>query len=141
MKKVVIFIIVICIIFIVLANNISANDKKSWEYNWGKLWNSWDNTARNIYLLGYTDGLDYGGMIGSNNLTVTTLGFDPEVIIPVITDLYNDPSNTFISLQAMPIIAYAKLKGYSFVGELIESAKKGGTRIMLITLRRNMINK
>ena len=80
-------------------------------------------------------------MIGSNSLTVTTLGFDPKVIIPVITDLYNDPSNTFISLQAMTIIAYAKLKGYSFVGELIESAKKGGTRIMLITLRRNMINK
>ena len=141
MKKVIIYIIVICIIFIVLTNNISANDKKSWEYNWGKLWNGWNDKARDIYLLGYTDGLDYGGMIGSNSLTVTTLGFDPKVIIPVITDLYTDPSNTFISLQAMTIIAYAKLKGYSFVGELIESAKKGGTRIMLITLRRNMINK
>ena len=141
MKKVIIYIIVICIIFIVLTNNISANDKKSWEYNWGKLWNGWNDKARDIYLLGYTDGLDYGGMIGFNSLTVTTLGFDPKVIIPVITDLYTDPSNTFISLQAMTIIAYAKLKGYSFVGELIESAKKGGTRIMLITLRRNMINK
>lgn len=141
MKKVIIYVVIICIIFIVLTDNISANDKKSWEYNWGKLWNGWDDKARDIYLLGYADGLDYGSMIGSNSLTVTSLGFDPEVIIPVITDLYNDPSNTFISLQAMTIIACVKLKGYSFMGELIESAKKGGTRIMLITLRRNMMNK
>ena len=141
MKKAIIFSIVICMIFIVLTNNISANEKKSLEYNWGKLWNGWNDKARDIYLMGYTDGLDYGGMIGSNSLTVTTLGFDPEVIILVMTDLYNDPSNTFISLQAMTVIACAKLRGYSFVGELIESAKKaGGTRMMFITLRRNMIN-
>lgn len=140
MKKAIFCIVFIYIIFIFLTNNIFANDEKNWEYNWGKLWNGWNDKARDIYLLGYTDGLDYGGMIGSNSLTVTTLGFNPEVIIPVITDLYNDPSNTFISLQAMTTIAYAKLKGYSFVEELIESAKKGGTRFMWITLRKNMIN-
>jgi len=138
MKKIAIFIIVICIIFVLLANNISANDK----YNWGKLWNGWSDDARYIYLLGYTDGLDWGGMIGSNSLTVTALDFEPEVIIPVMTDLYNDPSNTLISLQAMTVIACAKLRGYSFVGELIESAKTAlGSRAMLITIRKNIINK
>lgn len=142
MKKAIIFIIVICIIFIVLTNNISANEKKSWEYNWGKLWNGWNDKERLIYLLGYSDGLDYGGMVGSNSLSGVALGFDLKVILPVITDFYNDPSNTFISLEAMTIIAWAKLRGCSFVGELIESAKKiGGTRFMLITYRRNMINK
>ena len=141
MKKVIIYIVIICIIFIVLTNNISSNDKKNCEYNWGKLWNGWDNKERDIYLLGYTDGLDWGGMIGSNSLTVTTLDFEPEAIIPVMTDLYNDPSDTFISLQAMTVIACAKLRGYSFVGELIESAKKPlGSRNMLITIRKNMIN-
>lgn len=119
MKKITIFIIVICIIFIVLTNNISANDK----YNWGKLWNGWSDKERIIYLIGYTDGLDWGGMIGSDSLSVTRLGFEPKVIIPVITDLYNDPSNTLISLQAMTIIAYEKLEGCSFLEELIESAK------------------
>jgi len=134
----VIFIIVICIIFVLLANNISANDK----YNWGKLWNGWDDKARDIYLLGYTDGLDYGGMIGSNSVTVTSLGFEPKVIIPVITDLYSDPSNTFISLQAMTIIAYEKLKGCSFLGELIESAKTAlGARAMLITFNKKKHDK
>jgi len=138
MKKITIFIIVICIIFVLLANNISANDK----YNWGKLWNGWGDKERVVYLIGYTDGLDWGGMIGSNTLTVTTLDFEPEVIIPVMTDLYNDPSNTLISLQAMTVIACAKLRGYSFVGELIESAKTAlGARAMLITIRKNIINK
>lgn len=138
MKKITIFIIVICIIFVLLANNISANDK----YNWGKLWNGWSDKEKVIYLIGYTDGLDWGGMIGSNSLTVTTLDFEPEVIIPVMTDLYNDPSNTLISLQAMTVIACAKLRGYSFVGELIESAKTAlGARAMLITIRKNIINK
>lgn len=141
MKKVIIYIIVICIILIVLINNISANDKKSWEYNWGKLWNDWSDEARYIYLLGYTDGLDYGGMIGSNSLSGVQLEFDLKVIIPAITGLYNDPSNTFISLEAMVIIACEKLKGCSFLEELIESAKTIlGARSMLITLKRNMIN-
>jgi len=138
MKKITIFIIVICIIFVLLANNISANDK----YNWGKLWNGWSDKERVIYLIGYTDGLDWGGMIGSDSLSVTRLGFEPKVIIPVITDLYNDPSNTLISLQAMTIIAYEKLEGCSFLEELIESAKTAlGARAMLITIRKNMINK
>ena len=142
MKKITIFIIVICFIFIVLTNNIFSNDKENWEYNWGKLWNGWSDEARYIYFLGYTDGLDWGGMMGSNDLTVTTLGFDPEVIIPVMTDLYNDPSNTLISLQAMTIIACEKLKGCSFLEELIESAKTAlGARAMLITFNKKKHDK
>ena len=138
MKKITIFIIVICIIFVLLANNISANDK----YNWGKLWNGWSDKERVIYLIGYTDGLDWGGMIGSDSLSVTRLDFEPKVIIPVITDLYNDPSNTLISLQAMTIIAYEKLEGCSFLEELIESAKTAlGARAMLITFNKKKHDK
>ena len=138
MKKITIFIIVICIIFVLLANNISANDK----YNWGKLWNGWSDKERVIYLIGYTDGLDWGGMIGSGSLSVTGLDFEPKVIIPVITDLYNDPSNTLISLQAMTIIACEKLKGCSFLEELIESAKTAlGARAMLIIFNKKKHDK
>ena len=138
MKKITIFIIVICIIFVLLANNISANDK----YNWGKLWNGWSDKERVVYLIGYTDGLDWGGMIGSDSLSVTRLDFEPKVIIPVITDLYNDPSNTLISLQAMTIIAYEKLEGCSFLEELIESAKTAlGARAMLIIFNKKKHDK
>ena len=142
MKKITIFIIVICIIFIVLTNNISANEKKSWEYNWGKLWNGWSDKERVIYLIGYTDGLDWGGMVGSNSLSGVQLEFDLKVIIPAITGLYSDPSNTFIPLEAMTIIAYEKLKGCSFLEELIESAKTAlGARAILITFNKKKHDK
>jgi len=87
--------------------------------NFGNTWNSWSDYIRDIYLQGLTDGQFYtftlvplDSVKSFNSMREKVfLFFEPNVIRDVMTDLYKDPANTFISSAAMAHIARDKLQG------------------------------
>ena len=135
MKKItIIFIIVFCLLSFI---EISCLAKE--PYNYGKIWYSWSDYIRSIYIMGLKDGLQdqiYFSFIyrliieekdvfdkylkdsevvkteEARNKTLSGfINFDDEAIRNVMTDLYKDPANTYISFYDMGGIAYRKLKG------------------------------
>ena len=148
MKKIIIiFIIVFCLLSFM---GISCLAKE--PYNYGKIWNSWSDYTRSIYIMGLKDGLQdqiYFSFISrliieeknvfdkylkdsevvkteeARNKTLSDfIRFDDEVIRNVMTDLYEDPANTYISFYDMGGIAYRKLKGESIESLLRESREE-----------------
>lgn len=148
MKKIIIiFVIVFCLLSF---TGISSLDKE--PYNYGKIWNSWSDYMRSIYIMGLKDGLQnqiYFSFIdrliieekdvfnkflkdsevvktekaGKNTLWDFIM-FDDEAIRNVMTDLCKDPANTYISFYDMVGIAYRKLKGESIESSLREAREK-----------------
>ena len=110
-------------------------------YNYGKIWNSWSDYTRSIYIMGLKDGLQnqicfsfiyrliieekdvFDKFLKDSEVVKTEearnktlwgfINFDDEAIRNVMTDLYKDPANTYISFYDMGGIAYRKLKGES----------------------------
>jgi len=137
MKKVIIiFIIVFCLFSFM---EVSCLTKE--PHNYGKIWNSWSDYIRTIYIMGLKDGLQdqiYFSFIrrliieekdvfdkylkdsevikteeARNKTLLGFIKFDDEAIRNVMTDLYKEPANTYISFYDMGGIAYRKLKGES----------------------------
>ena len=137
MKKIIIiFIIMFCLLSFMKISCFAQE-----PFNCGKIWNSWSNYTRSIYILGLKDGLQdqiYFSFIRriiieekdvfdkylkdsevikteeARNKTLSGfIKFDDEAIRNVMTDLYKDPANTYISFYDMGGIAYRKLKGES----------------------------
>ena len=137
MKKIIIIFIIVFCLFSFMEISCLAKE----PHNYGKIWNSWSDYIRSIYIMGLKDGLQnqiYFSFIHrliieekdvfdkflkdsevvkteekGNRILWDFIMFDDEAIRNVMTDLYKDPANTYISFYDMGGIAYRKLKGES----------------------------
>lgn len=90
--------------------------------NFGTQWNGWSATERLAYLNGLIDGGSrvYLAAFDFTELTPErreclrermAVVYEPTVLSAVVTDLYRDPANTYISPAALVFIARDKLDG------------------------------
>lgn len=147
MKKIIIiFIIALCLLSFTGISYSNEEPKK-----FGELWNSFSNIQKNTYILatdygitkgidiclmGYVDyfiereGKDKGEQIAIAGLSILNeyleirSTFDIEVISKVVTELYKDPSNIYIWISDMYILALLKVKGESIESSLREAREK-----------------
>jgi len=145
-RKFIIFIIVFCLISFMEISCLAQE-----PYNYGKVWNSWSDYTRSIYIMGLKDGLQRHVTFSflkrlmmeeknifdkhlkesefvkmeemSNSLLWDFILSEDEVIRNVVTDLYKDPANTYIPFYDMGVIAYRKLKGED-VKSLLREARE-----------------
>lgn len=123
------------------------------------IWQSWDNKAQLTYLLGLSDGIQRGRTITLNSLTPNWLSelSNPKIkqavtqdflllslyeidkvikIRDIITNLYQDPANSYIPPLEMAFIAQDKLQGRDIQARLREERKKAiEMQDMLDTMR------
>jgi hypothetical protein len=110
------------------------------DYN--KLWNSWGKEGQTAYLWGYMDGggnvllATAGEILKEDKKTTkmpkdfyetirikTAILHDPNKLIEVMTNLYKDPSNSYIWLNDMVIIARDSLSGNDVSKAILEARK------------------
>ena len=110
---------------------------------YGKIWLSWSNNLRDVYLVGFSDGIDVvywkaaltwlapgeifkkpeSGRVKKVRQDVF-LVLDIATIRDVMTNLYKDPSNTYIPWKKMIYLARNKLMGKDISIELINARKE-----------------
>lgn len=145
-RIIIIFIIVFCLISFMEISCLAQE-----PYNYGKVWNSWSDYMRNIYIMGLKDGIQkqitlpfiaqlkieetdaFDKYLKDSKVVKTEekgnrilwdfIMFDDEAIRNVMTDLYKDPTNTYIPFYDMGGIAYRKLKGED-IEPLLRRARK-----------------
>jgi hypothetical protein len=87
---------------------------------YGRQWNTWSNTDRSIYLIGFVDGQSrtYNSLLYDlpaerrEPLRLKTFTFYRNgALLDVMTSLYSDPANTYIALGSMVYVARDKLAG------------------------------
>lgn len=88
--------------------------------NFGRQWNTWSDAERSIYLEGFVDGQSHTFLLFWNDVSSErreslrrrsfTL-YEPSAIRDVITSLYSDPANTYVTLDSMVYVARDKLAG------------------------------
>ena len=97
-----------------------SQDDRQHRFNYGQMWNTWNNFVRTVYLNGFVDGQSHTFFQMSDDLSekrreelrkVTFTFYDTDVLRDVISDLYKDPANSFITVNAMIYIARDKLDG------------------------------
>ena len=144
MKKItIIFIIVFCLLSFMEISCLAQE-----PYNYGKIWNSWSDYTRSIYIMGLKDGLQRHITFSflkrlmmeekdifdkylkesevvkmeemSNGLLWDFILSEDEVIRNVVTDLYKDLANIYLSFYDICGIAHKKLKGESIESLLRE---------------------
>ena len=148
MKRIIIIFIIVC----VLLSFVEISCLTQERYNYGKIWNSWSDYMRSIYIMGLKDGLQkqitlpfiaqlkieetdvFDKYLKDSEVVKTEekgnrilwdfIMFDDEAIRNVMTDLYKDPANTYISFYDMVGIAYRKLKGESIESSLREARER-----------------
>ena len=101
----------------ILTTNGSAQDEL---FNYGRQWNGWSNASRSVYLEGFVDGQSNTFLALSNDLPAarreplrlqTFTFYEADALRDVMTNLYKDPSNTYIRYNSMLYIARDKLGG------------------------------
>lgn len=123
--------VAIIILAFLATANISAQDEL---VNYGRDWNRWSNAARSIYLDGFIDGQSktYFALRADlpphrqeplRNETFTFYG--NEALRDVMTSLYSDPANTYVSFGSMIYVARDKLSGKD-VEPMLREARKSG---------------
>jgi hypothetical protein len=131
------------IVILILAIFAAVKAVAAEPYRYSDSWRAWNISAREAYIEGVFDGVLQGFTV-----TLTTVAPDkaaqtpvpPEIkktiealvgryaineIQSVITDLYEDPSNAFISTRDMYFLAIDKLKGKDIRNSLLEARKSG----------------
>jgi len=111
-------------------------------YNYAELWRSWTIVAREAYITGVVDGIAEAYIV-----TITTVAPDKFLKTPaptevkkttdklfvrytrdqirdVMTDLYKDPANAFISTLDMFFLSRDKIEGKDVGKGLMEARKK-----------------
>ncbi|GAH94936.1 unnamed protein product, partial [marine sediment metagenome] len=130
MKKIIIiYIIAFCLLSFMEISFLAEE-----PFNYGEFWNSISDREKTIFLVGMTEGISYSTSYYTTNLLgslkteeerteeltkiLDVLIFLPfsltsnrEVIKNIISDLYKDPANAYISIFYMSYLAYRKLKG------------------------------
>jgi len=136
--------------FLILNLKIIAQER----YNYAEVWNGWNNNTRYVYLWGFLDGGDATyGIAGEYWLNEgdwfkepelpkvkivrekTHLFFELEVIREVITELYKDPANSYISFTKIVYISRDKIKGDD-IEESIRLARKEANENYLMMQKR-----
>jgi len=88
--------------------------------NYGQRWNTWSNRDRFIYLTGFVEGQSHTAMSLEDDLPAesrerlvrkTFTFYRTNTLLDVMTSLYADPANTFITHAAMAYMARDKLAG------------------------------
>jgi len=99
------------------AGNLSAQDEL---VNYGKRWNAWPDSSRSVYLEGFRDGQSHTYLAFLNDLSPNRVEplrlqtftlYETTAIRDVMTNLYSDPANTYITFSAMVYVARDKLSG------------------------------
>lgn len=149
-KTIIIFIIVFCLLSFIEISCLAQE-----PVNYGKMWNSWSDYMRNIYIMGLKDGIQkqitlpfiaqlkieetdvFDKYLKDSEVVKTEekgnrilwdfIMFDDEAIRNVMTDLYKDPANAYISIFYMSYLAYRKLKGDS-IDVLLREAREEALR-------------
>ena len=89
-------------------------------FNYGLEWKAWSDGSRSIYLDGFVDGQSNTYLAVLNDLPQerrealrleTFTFYDRDSIRDVMTNLYADPANTYITHNAIVYIARDKLSG------------------------------
>ena len=136
--------------FFILKPQIVAQDR----YNYADVWNGWDNYTRYVYLWGFLDGGDATyGIAGEYWINEgdwfkepelpkvkivrekTHLFFDLKVIREVITELYKDPANSYITFTKVIYIARDKLKGDNIEESIRQARKEANDNYLLMQER------
>lgn len=100
--------------------------------NYGRRWNAWSGESRSIYLEGFVDGQSHTYLLLTNDLPKdrreslrmqTFTFYDGSAIRDVMTSLYSDPANTYITFDSMVYIARDKLAGQDIESRLREARK------------------
>lgn len=115
--------------------------------NWGEIWNYLSNDERMLYCFGMRDGMAEGifvcvewmhiNITNSEKSRLPKLDFvikfdqycdflssNIDVVIKVVSNLYLNPANSYISTTDMCFIAYQKLNGEDIEPLLQEARKK-----------------
>jgi hypothetical protein len=88
--------------------------------NYGQRWNTWSNRDRFIYLTGFVEGQSHTAMSLEDALPAesrerlvrkTFTFYRTNTLLDVMTSLYADPANTFVTHAAMLYMAGDKLAG------------------------------
>jgi hypothetical protein len=91
-------------------------------YKWGQYWSTLPSSSRVIWLEGFVAGQAYSFQTWDGETQLPRVKreelrrklfpiYDSDVLEPVITALYRDPSNVFITPKGMLYIAKAQLNG------------------------------
>lgn len=124
-------------------------------FNSAALWHSWDNVARDAYIEGVVDGIAEAFITTMTTVAPKKLRNDPtppEVkkvtdklfvrhtrnqIQDVMTDIYKDPANSFISTLDVFFLARDKIEGRDIGKDTMEARKKAMERHELNEKMRN----
>ena len=101
--------------------------------NYGREWNAWSNGSRSIYLEGFVDGQSHTYLLLQNDLPAerreplrlqTFTFYESSALRDVMTSLYSDPANTYVSYDSMVYIARDKLGGKDVEAALRNARQK-----------------
>jgi len=111
-------------------------------YNYSELWRSWNIVTREAYISGVVDGIAKAYFVTMTVVAPDKFSKTPQPtevkkttdklfvrytrdqIRDVITDLYKDPSNAFISTLDIFFLARDKIEGKDIVKGLMEARKR-----------------
>ena len=112
------------------------------QYNYANTWQSWTVYDRYVYLWGFQEGSNTAYLAAADNWLPpgtlfqkpeakevkkvresTFLFFDLKTIRDVVTDLYNDPANSYIPFEKIIYVARDKLRGED-ITEALRKARK-----------------
>ncbi|MFN7916698.1 MAG: hypothetical protein U0Q55_15250 [Vicinamibacterales bacterium] len=104
-------------------------------YKWGQYWGELPKSGRVLWIEGFVSGQSHSFLTWERETGLSPVKreelrrklfpiYDSDVLEPVITALYRDPANVFITPTGMLYIAKAQLNG-------------DDTRLMLMDARRN----
>jgi hypothetical protein len=88
--------------------------------NYGRKWNAWSNGSRSVYLEGFVDGQSHTYVLLQDDLPAqrreplrlqTFTFYENGTLRDVITSLYSDPANAYVTHSSMVYIARDKLGG------------------------------
>lgn len=125
------------------------------RYNYADVWNKWDAYTRYVFLWGFQDGSNSTYIIAGDKWLKegdwfkepelpkvkavrekTALFFDLEIIRDVITDLYKEPTNSFIPFSYIILLARDKLRGDD-IEEALRDARKNAHENYLLLQKMN----
>jgi hypothetical protein len=137
--------------FILTNINIYAQER----YNYAEVWKGLDDYTRYVYLWGFVDGVSETYVTASLNWLRNEelytnpelpkvkkvrermfLVFDLEVVRDVITGLYKEPANSFISFSSMALLARDKLRGDD-IEDLLREERKAANETYLLNKKLN----
>jgi len=129
--------IIIFFLLILMKTALAAD-----PYNHAGLWRSWDIVAREAYICGVVDGIAEAYIVTLTTVVPNSFSkspVSPEVkkaweklsvrytrdqIRDVITDLYKDPANAFISTLDMFFLARDKIEGKDIAKGIMDARKR-----------------